>query len=59
MGDTVRSGGNMKKDTEKKAEQTPPRLVLKRETLRKLRPTDLTTAVGAGDPGTPIGIKPT
>lgn len=41
----------MKRETEKQAKREPSRLVLKRETLRKLRPADLETAVGGHDEG--------
>lgn len=39
----------MKKDNEKHLQQKPSRLVLKRETLRKLRPEDLEAAGGGYD----------
>ncbi|HEX2570077.1 MAG TPA: hypothetical protein VH877_11010 [Polyangia bacterium] len=39
----------MKKPTEKQPQQVPTRLVLKKETLRKLRPEDLEAAAGGGD----------
>lgn len=46
----------MKKPTEKQPQQVPTRLVLKKETLRKLRPEDLEAAGGGSALGIPISI---
>ncbi|HEX2571142.1 MAG TPA: hypothetical protein VH877_16415 [Polyangia bacterium] len=46
----------MKKDTEKHPQPKPSRLVLKKETLRKLRPEDLEAAGGGSALGIPISI---